>query len=178
VACRRRGRRRQGPTGTEGERRSQWAEGWQRLGKKAVLEGWKRRWSTTVPKWGIIRAGVPAEDAPEIHVGLRKAESSILTQIRTGRIGLAAFLNRARVPDFPSPMCRCGQAEETASHVIAHCPRFTDQRRGLAGPAGRTDVRTLVGTVKGGKRLARWFLGLRILPQFNLAEELLREEGR
>jgi hypothetical protein len=34
-----------------------------------------------------------------------------------------------------------------------------------------------VGIVKGVKRLARWFLGLRILPQFNLAEELLREEG-
>jgi len=38
------------------------------------------------------------------------------------------------------------------------------------------DVRTLVRTVKGVKRLARWFLGLRILPQFHLAEELLREE--
>ena len=42
---------------------------------------------------------MPAKDALEIHVGLRKAESSILTQIWTGRIGLAAFLNRGRVPD-------------------------------------------------------------------------------
>jgi len=176
LARRRRGRRRADPTGTEGERRSRWAEEWKKLGKKPTLEGWKRRWNTARPKWGIIRVGEPAEDTPEIHVGLRKAESSILTQIRTGRIGLAAFLNKARVPDFPSPKCQCGQAEETASHIIAYCPRFTAQRRNLTGPSGHMDVRTLAGTVKGVKRLARWFLGLRILPQFRLAEELLREE--
>src|SRR5215469_5797736 len=69
-------------------------------------------WPKRTNKWQFLAA----------CVGLRKAESSILTQIRTGRIGLAAFLNRARVPDFPSPMCQCGQAEETASHIIAYCP--------------------------------------------------------
>lgn len=31
---------------------------------------------------------------------------------------------------------------------------------------------------EGAKRLAHWFLRLRILPQFRLAEELLREERR
>ena len=101
----------------------------------------------------------------------------MLTQIRTGRIGLASFLNRARVPDFPSPMCQCGQAEETASHVIVFCPRFSEQRRQLTGQSmDRLNVKALVSSAEGAKRLARWFLGLRILPQFNLAAELLREE--
>lgn len=177
LAPRRRKRGRTGQTNTEGENRSQWAEKWKRLGRQAVLEGWKRRWSTTQPKWGIIRASAPAEKAPKIHEGLRKAESSILTQIRTGRIGLAAFLNRARVPDFPSPMCQCGRAEETASHIIAFCPRFVAQRGSLTSPpADRLDIRTLVSTPKGAKRIARWFLKLQILPQFRLAEELMREE--
>jgi len=131
------------------------------------------------PKWGIIRTGVPAEKAPKIHEGLKKAESSILTQIRTGRIGLASFLNRAKVPDFPTPMCQCGRAEETASHIIAFCPRFITQRDSLTSPPqGRLDIRTLVDTPEGAKRVGRWFLKLQILPQFRLAEELMREEER
>ena len=52
---------------------------------------------------------------------------------------------------FPSPMCQSEQAEETASHVIAYCSRFTAQRRDLACPAGRVDVRTLCGHSKRGK---------------------------
>ena len=90
---------------------------------------------------------------------------------------MASFLNRARVPGFPSPMCQCGQAEETAAHIIAYCPRFAEQRRSIANQlTGRQDVKALVSSAEGAKRLARWFLGLRILPQFLLAEELLREE--
>src|SRR5919197_2135830 len=94
--------------------------------------------------------------------------------MRTGRIGLAAFLNKARLPDYPLLRCQCGRAEETAEHVIAYCPRFTEQRRSLA--ADRLDVKALTSTAEGAKRLTRWFLRLRILPQFHLAEELLREE--
>jgi len=34
----------------------------------------------------------------------------------------------------------------------------------------------MINTAVGAKRIARWFLKLRILHQFDLAEELLREE--
>ena len=40
----------------------------------------------------------------------------------------------------------------------------------------RLYVKALVGSAKWAKRLMRWFLRLRILPQFNLAVEPLREE--
>ena len=123
---------------------------------------------------GTYKSRAASEEPPKIHKELKKAESSILTQIRTGRIGLAAFLNKARVPNFPSPICQCGQAEETASHIIAYCPRFAEQRQGLA--VGHPDIKKLVSTAKGAQRLARWFLRLRVLPQFYYAEELLREE--
>ena len=35
-------------------------------------------------------------------------KSVVITRIRTGRIGQAAFLNKAPVPDFRSPACQCG----------------------------------------------------------------------
>ena len=77
-------------------------------------------------------------------------------QIRTRRIGLVAFLNKAKVPNFPSPIYQYGQAEETASYIIAYCPQFAKQRQGLA--VGRLDIKKLVNTAKGAQRLAKWFL--------------------
>ena len=115
----------------------------------------------------------------KIHKDLRKVESAILTQVRMGRIELITFLNKVRMPDHPSPQCRCGRSREIAAHVIAHCPLYTEARRSLCNPGGLIDIKKLVSTAEGAKRLTRWLIGLRILPQFNLAGELLYgdEEG-
>ena len=117
---------------------------------------WKKRWVAAQYRWGLLGVDPPSRWPLKLYKGLRKAESSVIVQIRTGRIGLAAFLNKARVPDFPSPLCQCGQAEETAAHVIAHCPRFAEQRRSLTDArTGRLDTKALVSIVDGAKRLAR-----------------------
>ena len=42
--------------------------------------------------------------------------------------------------------------------------------------APRPNVQEMINTAEGASRIARWFLKLRILHQFDLAEELLREE--
>ena len=110
------------------------------------------------------------------HKDLRKTESAVLTQIRTGRIGLAAFLNKVRVLDFPSPQCRCGQAQKTAVHIILHCPLYAEARRRLCVSGERLNIRALVSSSKGAWCLTWWFIELCILSQFNLAGELLYEE--
>lgn len=57
-----------------------------------------------------------------LHADLPKPHSSLLTQIRTGKIGLAAFLHRCRVPGFESLACPCGWQWETAKHIVLGCP--------------------------------------------------------
>ena len=42
---------------------------------------------------------------------------------------------------------------------------------------GLINVKTLASTQEGANKLARWFIKLRILPQFNLAKELLYRAG-
>ena len=71
-------------------------------------------------------------------------------------------------------MCQCDQARETVIHVIIHCFRFIAIRHILEDPVtGQLDMRALTGTAAGTLRLARWFMKLKILPQFQLAEQLL-----
>jgi hypothetical protein len=47
----------------------------------------------------------PTDEVLKRHNSLRKHESSLLTQIRTGRIGLNAFLWERKVPTVLSPYC-------------------------------------------------------------------------
>jgi hypothetical protein len=51
---------------------------------------------------------------------------------------------------------------------------FTECRAALRDPrTGQIDVKKLVEDPGGAARLARWFMQLRILPQYSLAAELL-----
>ncbi|KAJ7727140.1 hypothetical protein DFH07DRAFT_722189, partial [Mycena maculata] len=58
-----------------------------------------------------------------------RAEASIITQLRTGHVGLNAPLHCIKVVD--SPMCtRCG-VPETVSHYLLVCRRFITERSTL-----------------------------------------------
>jgi hypothetical protein len=104
---------------TSGTARKQWAENWtgqlieqwDEQEKRKVLEDWKERWERDRKRVErIVRPGTDPgskailEDTPpneavlKLHSGLRKAESSVLVQARTGRIGLAKFLYNRKVP--------------------------------------------------------------------------------
>ena len=90
---------------------------------------------------GIGGSGNRGRKAVRLHVGLQKAESSVITQIRTGDIALAAFPNKARVPGLQPPACACGHVNETASHVIGYCSRFEEEcRRRVDARTGRENI--------------------------------------
>ena len=108
-----------------------------------------------------------------LHTGLPNAHTSILTQIRTGKIGLAAFLHKCRVPGFPSLACPCGWQWETAKHVILDCPRFSRERQVFRHSTSTTDFKQLTSDHQPAAALAVWFLHLDLLPQFSWARDQL-----
>ena len=87
-----------------------------------VIQEWRKRFEeeeATQHRWD---RDIPAADFPspelgleqyELHIGLKKAESSILTQARTGKIGLRAFLFGINVPTATTPICPYGIREES-----------------------------------------------------------------
>ena len=88
----------------------------------------------------------------KIHKVLKKAESSLLTQIRTGRIGLNSFHNKRKVPGFDSPLCACGTAEQTVQHVL-DCDFLNTNRNELLRAEGSTNLKVLLRTKKGTRAL-------------------------
>jgi hypothetical protein len=67
----------------------------------------------------------------KLHVGLRKAESSVLVQASTGRIGVAKFLYNRRVPGVLSAQCSCEAGEEPPRHMALFCIEEAGRRQHL-----------------------------------------------
>lgn len=73
----------------------------------------------------------------KLHARLRKAESSLAVQMRTGKIGLAAFLHARKVP-----------------RVLMFCPE-KDGRREMLKAADTNDYKKLLSTNAGLRASAK-----------------------
>ena len=110
---------------------------------------------------------VTSDYYPKIHVGASKATSSLITQIRTEKIGLSAFLADRRVPNR-TPQCSCGNMRQTAKHILMYCPNFEDSRENLYKIAETRDYSKMLITPRGAKAAANWMQKTNLLPQFSL----------
>jgi hypothetical protein len=151
---------------------------------------WEQRWlrHTNEPP-DHRRAPAPASQQPTFtlkalkkHRYLLKHESSLLTQVRTGKIGLRAFLFEQRVPEVATPRCSCGEAPETAAHLVLSCRQLDQQREGLQRllyPKALRSYRDFVDTTAEGesaRTLVRWLLTTGRFLEFQLAERYRAEE--
>ncbi|KAJ6168289.1 reverse transcriptase [Penicillium chrysogenum] len=102
-----------------------------RIRSEAKIE-WERTWAkerTSRPTKSLIET--PTKKALTYWSGLRKATSSILMQLRTGRIGLNAYLSRINRRD--SSRCDCDLGNQTVTHVLLECPLHQDERDWMRG---------------------------------------------
>jgi hypothetical protein len=67
----------------------------------------------------------------KLHEGLRKAESALLIQARTGRTGLAKFLYGRSVPGFITATCQCRAGHETLCHMALYCTYIRSRQEAL-----------------------------------------------
>ena len=108
----------------------------------------------------------------KLYDGLWKAESALLTQARTGRIGLAKFLYRQGVPSFTTATCQCGAGQETPRHMALYCIREANRRRQLHAGLYQTYPQ-MIGTNEGARHFVQWMMFSGRLKQFALAKRLL-----
>ncbi|OQE71313.1 hypothetical protein PENNAL_c0107G01286, partial [Penicillium nalgiovense] len=97
-----------------------------RIRSEAKFE-WETIWAketTSRPTRRLIEA--PTKKTLEYWSGLRKATASILMQLRTGRIGLGAYLSRINRRE--SARCDCDLGNQTVTHILLECPLYQDER--------------------------------------------------
>jgi len=109
-----------------------------------------------------------------LHEGLTKARSSLLTQARTGAIGLNAFLHQRRVPEVLSPLCERGCGRETVAHLVLRCERYSDQRHSLDLPRVRdgATLREALSQKEQAGKVVKWLFSTGRLQEYRLAKEL------
>lgn len=83
------------------------------------------------------------------HRGLRKAESSAVIQLRSGKIGFNHFLYTRKVPGIEGPGCPCGASKQDGKHVLLFCPSYQEGRAAIIKEASTSDYQRLLSTTKG-----------------------------
>ena len=116
----------------------------------------------------------PSANRLKLYTQLKKAESAVLIQARTGRIGLVYFLSKACIPGFESPAYKCKLGNKTAEHLLLYC-QLESERRGWRRGATLSD---LVSDPKNTAITARWIIQSGRLDQFRLASRLLYSSER
>ena len=150
----------------------------------ALIRDWITKWQGTERRGGGPRraADKPPKDAfkgqcLEAHGGLTKAQSSVLVQLRTGKIGLGAFLYYRKVPDQFSPICPCGQGPQTPEHLFTQCTEQRSREMRRMGYRSAQEFWAGLYDPKKGKEITTTILQSGWLREYRLAEQLREEEG-
>lgn len=161
--------------------------------KKTSLEKWKHRWNqhqgrsrkyftTAQPKaWNaaVIKEDPQPRVPPHaIHEGLTRAQSSIMTQLRTEHIGVREYLYRRRVPEVTNKKCQCGFPCQNVKHKLLYCPEWARGRGDWLRRTRSKDIQVVLNDPDAAERIARWIVREGFLEQFKLSaavEQLVQE---
>ena len=111
-----------------------------------------------------------------LHEGLRKPQSSLIIQLRIGKVGFRAFLYQRRVLGVDDPYCDCRE-EMTVEHVLLRCARWSKLQGVELQGQNRNSLRGLLGTRRGCLAAARLVQKEELLAQFQKADMEGEERG-
>jgi hypothetical protein len=111
-----------------------------------------------------------------LHQGLRKPESALLIQLRTGKIGFNSFLYERKVPGIQSPNCECNRGPMTVKHIVLQCPKWRQEREEIGQPLRTNSLKRVLSGKEGCRAAIKLVLRTKLLEQFKEVEERQRME--
>lgn len=146
--------------------------------KMALLNEWVNQWTNGAHGRAVHKLQpIPHKEVLEKHRLLPRAISSILTQMRTGKISLAHYLYTIGANESDGCSCSRRRLSQTVSHILFDCPKFWDLRRKMLAereiPHLPDDLAIVLSTPKYAQFAAKFMLKTGLLQQFRAVDSTL-----
>ena len=131
------------------------------------VEAWRAEWATNAHGSSLRRLWKEPSRAPMLlYQGMRRAATSVLIQMQTGKIALASYLGTFGAME--STECSCGRGRQDVRHILLHCTNQAGPRaRHLTqGSRRELDYRSYLTRPDLAPKAVRFMLETGLLGQF------------